>query len=226
VKGLLHKENVPFSVDIATCGVQGALLGADAVFLFSCSPSRRWARGQTVIEEVRRQFKANPGIMQGTSDPITARASTSLQVGAQGHGGAGRIGVASPVAVGMVSACLPIRTMRFRSDRAWRRFDGWDHHRHSARTLMNNGGGAWDNATKYIETALTAAKDRTRTQASVVGDYVRALISKMRGPAALLEQAPYNHRQRSLCARPILCRRKRRSRCTLGRCTTRPRRCS
>ena len=48
----------------------GALLGAMLVFLFSAFAIRAVGKAaQTVIEEVRRQFKANPGIMKGTSDP-------------------------------------------------------------------------------------------------------------------------------------------------------------
>ena len=105
VKGLLHKENVPFSVDIGHVPVfTGALLGAMLVFLFSSFAIKAVGRAaQTVIEEVRRQFKANPGIMQGTSDPdygtcvdiVTKSALKAMVV-------PGVLAVASPVAVGMV----------------------------------------------------------------------------------------------------------------------------
>src|SRR5207249_5740677 len=68
VKGLLHKENVPFSVDIGHVPVfTGALLGAMLVYLFSSFAIKAVGRtAQTVIEEVRRQFKASAGVMQGT----------------------------------------------------------------------------------------------------------------------------------------------------------------
>src|SRR5712664_547499 len=101
VKGLLHKENVPFSVDIGHVPVfTGALLGAMLVFLFSSFAIKAVGRAaQTVIEEVRRQFKANPGIMQGTSDPdygtcvdiVTKSALKAMVV-------PGLLAVASPVA--------------------------------------------------------------------------------------------------------------------------------
>jgi len=82
-------------------GIAKLLQGDSAVETELTRESGRAA--QTVIEEVRRQFKANPGIMQGTSDPdygtcvdiVTKSALKAMVV-------PGLLAVASPVAVGML----------------------------------------------------------------------------------------------------------------------------
>src|SRR5690606_26442472 len=94
-----------FPVDIGHVPVfTGALLGAMLVFLFSALAIRAVGRSaETVIEEVRRQFKADPGIMAGTSDPeygtcvdIVAKSALKAMVAP------GLLPVLGPVAVGVI----------------------------------------------------------------------------------------------------------------------------
>ncbi|MGH9627310.1 MAG: sodium-translocating pyrophosphatase, partial [Bryobacteraceae bacterium] len=94
-----------FVVDIGNVSVfSGALLGAMLVFLFSSLAIRAVGKAaETVIEEVRRQFRADPGIMQGTSDPdygtcvdIVTRGALKAMVLP------GLLPVIGPVAVGLI----------------------------------------------------------------------------------------------------------------------------
>jgi K(+)-stimulated pyrophosphate-energized sodium pump len=95
---------VEFPVDIGNVPVfTGALLGAMLVFLFSSFAIKAvGAVAQTVIEEVRRQFRTNKGIMEGTSDPDYG---TCVDIVAKGALKAmvipGLLAVAGPVLVGM-----------------------------------------------------------------------------------------------------------------------------
>ncbi len=110
------KKVTEFTVDIGSVPVfAAALLGAMLVFLFSALAIRAVGKAaQTVIEEVRRQFKANPGIMEGTSDPdygtcvdIVTRGALKAMVLP------GLLPIVGPVAVGLifrsfgVTACRP-----------------------------------------------------------------------------------------------------------------------
>src|SRR5713101_348337 len=175
VKGLLHKENVPFSVDIGHVPVfTGALLGAMLVYLFSSFAIKAVGRAaQTVIEEVRRQFRANPAIMQGTADPdygacvdiVTKSALKTMVV-------PGLLAVAGPVAVGVVfrlfadpNDAFPVGAVAVAAFLMVGTITGI-----LLATLMNNGGGAWDNAKKYIENGAYGGKGSEAHKASVVGD--------------------------------------------------------
>jgi len=188
VKGLLHKETVPFNVDIGHVPVfTGALLGAMLVYLFSSFAIKAVGRAaQTVIEEVRRQFKANPGIMQGTADPdygtcvdiVTKSALKAMVV-------PGVLAVASPVAVGVVfrlfadpNDAFPVGAVSVASFLMVGTIAGI-----LLATLMNNGGGAWDNAKKYIETGAYGGKGSDAHKASVVGDTVGDPFKDTAGPS-------------------------------------------
>src|SRR5437867_5797863 len=188
VKGLLHKENVQFSVDSGHVTVlTGALLGAMLVFLFSSFAIKAVGRAaQTVIEEVRRQFKTNPGIMQGTSDPdygtcvdiVTKSALKAMVV-------PGVLAVASPVAVGMVfrlfadpNDAFPVGTVGVAAFLMVGTITGI-----LLATLMNNGGGPRDHAKEDIETGAYGGKGSDAHKASVVGDTVGDPFKDTAGPS-------------------------------------------
>ena len=177
-------------VDIARVEVfVGALAAVMLVFLFSSMAIR--AVGRTagkVIDEVRRQFKADPGIMEGTSRPdyagcvdITAKAGLRQMIAPS------VLVVASPIVLGVVFAQIP----------------GYDAAMAVAAFLMvgtiagimmasffNNGGGAWDNAKKLIESGEfkdeegnVIGKGTLTHAAAVVGDTVGDPFKDCAGPS-------------------------------------------
>ncbi|MBI4056678.1 MAG: sodium-translocating pyrophosphatase [Elusimicrobia bacterium] len=173
---------ISHTVDIANVEVfVGGLLGAMLVFLFSALAIR--AVGQAafyVINDVRAQFKENPGILKGTSKPNYARCVDIVTTGALRQMILpGILAVGMPVVVGIV----------------FKHFGG-----HGADSVaaflmigtiagilmalvMNNGGGAWDNAKKYIETGAHGGKGSAAHKAAVVGDTVGDPLKDTAGPS-------------------------------------------
>ena len=176
-------------VDIAKIEVfVGALLAVMLVYLFSSWAIK--AVGKTaakIIQEVRRQFQADPGIMAGTSRPdyatavdITARAGLREMIMP------GLLPVLAPVIVGLIFKWL-----------------GYDSAMVVAALLMvgtiagimmasfmNNGGGAWDNAKKMIEdgqlkdeNGKVIGKGTFTHAAAVVGDTVGDQFKDTAGPS-------------------------------------------
>ncbi|MCX6815287.1 MAG: sodium-translocating pyrophosphatase, partial [Candidatus Aenigmarchaeota archaeon] len=162
-------------VDIAKVPVFiGAMLGAMLVFLFSSLAIR--AVGKTagyIIEEVRRQFK-DKGIMSGKKKPdyaicvdITTRGALRNMILP------GALVIIFPIVVGImlkaeaVAALLMVGTITGVL----------------LAIVMNNGGGAWDNAKKYIETGALGGKGSEAHKAAVVGDTVGDPFKDTAGPS-------------------------------------------
>ncbi len=161
----------------------GGLLGAMLVFLFSSLAIRAVGRAASdIIEEVRRQFKADPGIMAGTSRPDYARCvDITAQAALREMVAPGLLALAVPVAVGLIfrweaeAALLMVGTIAGVL----------------LATVFNNGGGAWDNAKKFIESG--ELKDETTGEvlgkrtpahaAAVVGDTVGDPFKDTAGPS-------------------------------------------
>jgi K(+)-stimulated pyrophosphate-energized sodium pump len=173
----------------------GGLLGVMLVFLFSSLAIR--AVGNTasaIIEEVRRQFREDPGIMAGTSRPdyaravdITARASLRQMVAP------GLLVVSMPIVVGLI-----FRFTRT-EDSGWLAVSGLlmigTIGGIIMATFLNNVGGAWDNAKKYIEAGnltgeganpgeiVVLGKGTEAHKAAVVGDTVGDPFKDTAGPS-------------------------------------------
>ncbi len=168
----------------------GALLGAMLVFVFSAFAIKAVGKAAYhVIGEVRRQFRENPGIMEGTAKPDYGRCVDIVTVAAlKAMVLPGLLAVGTPVVVGMVfkhismgdvgsamkltgaesvAALLMVGTIAGIL----------------LATLMNNGGGAWDNAKKYIETGMYGGKGSDAHKASVVGDTVGDPLKDTAGPS-------------------------------------------
>jgi K(+)-stimulated pyrophosphate-energized sodium pump len=156
------------------------LLGAMLVFWFSSLAIRAVGKAaQTVITEVRRQFRENPGIMQGTSDPDYGKCVDIVTLGAlKAMVAPGALVVLFPVVVGLifkrfgvgaetVAALLMVGTIAGIL----------------MANFMNNGGGAWDNAKKYIETGMYGGKRSEAHKAGVVGDTVGDPFKDTAGPS-------------------------------------------
>jgi K(+)-stimulated pyrophosphate-energized sodium pump len=177
-------------VDLARVEVfVGALAAVMVVFLFSSMAIK--AVGKTagkIIEEVRRQFRADPGIMQGTSKPDYAKAvDITAAAGLKQMIAPGLLAVLAPVILGVVFS----------------RIHGYDAAMAVAAFLMvgtiggimmasfmNNGGGAWDNAKKLIESGEfkdeqgnVIGKKTPTHAAAVVGDTVGDPFKDTAGPS-------------------------------------------
>jgi K(+)-stimulated pyrophosphate-energized sodium pump len=176
-------------VDIAKIEVfVGALLAVMIVYLFSSWAIK--AVGKTaakIIQEVRRQFKADPGIMAGTSRPdyaaavdITARAALREMIAP------GLLPVLAPVVVGLIfkwlgfDAAMVVAALLMVGTIAGIMLASY----------MNNGGGAWDNAKKMIEDGQlkdekgnVIGKGTLTHAAAVVGDTVGDPLKDTAGPS-------------------------------------------
>ena len=163
-------------VDLAKVEVfVGALAGAMLVFLFSSFAIK--AVGKTaayVINEVRRQFKEDPGIMAGTSKPDYAKCVDITTKGAlKNMIFPGVLAVAVPVFIGLTlkaeaeAGLLMVGTIVGIL----------------LATVMNNSGGAWDNAKKFIEAGNFGGKGSPAHQAAVTGDTVGDPFKDTAGPS-------------------------------------------
>jgi K(+)-stimulated pyrophosphate-energized sodium pump len=181
-------DSIPFSVDIGHVPVfTGALLGAMLVFLFSSLAIRAVGKAaQTVIEEVRRQFRADPGIMAGTSDPDYGTCVDIVTKGAlKAMIAPGILPIVGPVAVGVLfryfarpDDVVPVGATSVAAFLMVGTIAGI-----LLALVMNNGGGAWDNAKKYIETGALGGKGSDPHKASVVGDTVGDPFKDTAGPS-------------------------------------------
>lgn len=171
-----------FHVDLAQPDVfVGGLLGAMLVFLFASLAIR--AVGKTaheMINEVRRQFKADPGIMTKESKPDYAKCVDIATKGA--------------LKAMVLPALLPVLVpVLFGISMAYL---GYDAPQAVGALLMvgtiagimvanmfNNGGGAWDNGKKYIEEGHYGGKKTPAHAAAVVGDTVGDPLKDTAGPS-------------------------------------------
>ncbi|MGH2499947.1 MAG: sodium-translocating pyrophosphatase [Candidatus Limnocylindria bacterium] len=160
----------------------GGLLGAMLVYLFSSLAIRAVGRaGGAIIEEVRRQFREHPGIMAGTERPDYARVVDITTTSAlRNMIPPGLLAVGAPILVGVLlkaeaeAALLMVGTMSGVI----------------LATVLNNGGGAWDNAKKFIElgelrdeNGAVIGKGTAAHAAAVVGDTVGDPFKDTAGPS-------------------------------------------
>ena len=167
----------------------GALLAVMIVYLFSAWAIKAVGRtASKIIEEVRRQFHADPGILAGTSKPDYARAvDITTRAGLREMIAPGLLPVLGPVVIGVIFRFIP----------------GYDAAMVVAAVLMvgtiggimmasfmNNGGGAWDNAKKMIEdgqlkdeNGKVVGKGSFAHQAAVVGDTLGDPLKDTAGPS-------------------------------------------
>ncbi|HUB08294.1 MAG TPA: sodium-translocating pyrophosphatase [Myxococcales bacterium] len=170
------------SVDLAKPSVfVGALMGGMLVFLFSSLAIRAVGKAAYyVINEVRRQFKENAGILAGTAKPDYGRCVDIVTIGSlKMMVLPGVLAVGMPIAVGVifrlvfhegaevVAALLMVGTIVGIL----------------MATFLNNSGGAWDNAKKYIETGAFGGKRSDPHKAAVVGDTVGDPFKDTAGPS-------------------------------------------
>jgi len=184
------EAGVPFSVDLVFPEVLiGAILAIMMVFLFSSWGLRAVGKAASgIIEEVRRQIKADPGIMAGTSRPNYGRAvDITTKAALKGMVAPGLLPVLLPIVIGVAFRFIPgyNAPMAVGAFLMVGTFSAI-----LMASFMNNGGGAWDNAKKYIEDGQlkdeagnVILKGSPIHAAGVVGDTVGDPLKDTVGPS-------------------------------------------
>jgi K(+)-stimulated pyrophosphate-energized sodium pump len=153
----------------------GLFIGAMMAFLF-CSMSIQ-AVGKAagaMVEEVRRQFREIKGIMDGTCKPDYARCVEISTVGAQKEMILPSLmAVVVPVLTGLILGVSGVFGLL-----AGSLATGF-----ALATFLNNSGGAWDNAKKFIEKSNLSGKGSDAHKAAVTGDTVGDPFKDTAGPA-------------------------------------------
>jgi K(+)-stimulated pyrophosphate-energized sodium pump len=177
------QQGLMTSVNLANVNVfVAALIAAMLVYFFSSLAIRAvGTTAQAIIVEVRRQFREIPGIMDYTGRPDYARVvDITTRAALREMMLPGAVAVATPIIVGLLLGYEAVAGMLMVGTIAGVLLA----------TVLNNGGGAWDNAKKYIESGhLTddkgnvLGKGSSAHAAAVVGDTVGDPFKDTAGPS-------------------------------------------
>ena len=153
----------------------GLFIGALLPFVFSALTMQAvGTAAYAIVNEVRRQFREIPGIMEGTGRPDYARC---VDISTKGSLRAmilpGTMAVVAPIAMGFILGPEPLGGMLIGAITA-----GF-----LLAVTMANAGGAWDNAKKYIEAGNFGGKGSETHKAAVVGDTVGDPFKDTSGPS-------------------------------------------
>ena len=155
--------------------IAGLFIGAMLPFLFSAMTMNSVGKAANqMIEEVRRQFREDRGIMEGSSKPDYARCvDISTKAALKEMMAPGLLAIIAPLAVGIVMGVEALGGMLAGSLSAGV----------LVAIMMANAGGAWDNAKKYIEEGHFGGKGSETHKAAVVGDTVGDPFKDTSGPS-------------------------------------------
>ena len=164
------------SVDITNINVLvGVLLGGVFPFLFSAlTMSAVGKAAHKMIEEVRRQFKQHPGILENTEKPDYKRCvDISTQAALKEMVIPGLAAIVTPILVGFAGGPAMLIGL----------LTGVTVSGVVLAVFMSNAGGAWDNAKKMIEGGIAGGKGSPSHKAAVVGDTVGDPFKDTSGPS-------------------------------------------
>ncbi|MFQ8826983.1 MAG: sodium-translocating pyrophosphatase [Alistipes sp.] len=153
----------------------GAFIGAMMAFLFCGLTMNAVGRAaQSMVEEVRRQFREIKGILEGKATPDYARCVAISTKGAQREMlFPSVLAILAPIAVGFIFGVAGVMGLLIGSLSA-----GF-----VLAVFMANSGGAWDNAKKFIEEGNLGGKGSDNHKATVVGDTVGDPFKDTSGPS-------------------------------------------
>lgn len=153
----------------------GLFIGAMLPFLFSAMTMNSVGKAANqMIEEVRRQFREDKGIMEGTSKPDYANCvDISTKAALKEMIAPGIMAIVAPLAVGIILGPAALGGM----------LGGALSAGVLLAIMMANAGGAWDNAKKYIEEGNYGGKGSESHKAAVVGDTVGDPFKDTSGPS-------------------------------------------
>jgi K(+)-stimulated pyrophosphate-energized sodium pump len=153
----------------------GIFIGAMVSFVFAAMTMKAVGRAAgAMVAEVRRQFKEIPGILEGKAEPEYAKCVYISTIGAQREMIApALLGILTPIAVGLILGVAGVMGL----------LGGGLATGFVLAIMMNNAGGAWDNAKKYVESGQFGGKGSETHKACVVGDTVGDPFKDTAGPS-------------------------------------------
>ena len=174
----IHQIEPNLQLDLALTNPKvlvGLLIGGMLPFLFAALTMDAVGRAaQSIVIEVRRQFKSIVGIMEGKAEPDYAACVDMCTKSAQKLMIApALIAVVVPIAIGLIMGPEGVAGLL-----AGTTVTGF-----VLAVMMANAGGAWDNAKKYIEQGAHGGKGSSQHKAAVVGDTVGDPFKDTSGPS-------------------------------------------
>jgi len=177
----IHKATIPqmmeyFQVNLMNPRVLvGTFIGSMAAFLFCGLTMNAVGRAaQSMVQEVRRQFREIIGIMEGKAEPDYARCVAISTKGAQKEMlFPSMLAILIPVLTGVIFGVSGVMGLLL----------GGVSTGFILAIFMANSGGAWDNAKKYIEEGHLGGKGSENHKAAVVGDTVGDPFKDTSGPS-------------------------------------------
>ncbi len=153
----------------------GLFIGAMLTFVFTAETmSAVQKAAQSIVVEVRRQFKEIPGIMEYKADPDYASCVGLCTKGALHEMVVPAVlAIVVPIATGLILGPTGVVGL----------LGGVSVSGFAMAVFMSNAGGAWDNAKKYIETGHHGGKGSDQHKAAVVGDTVGDPFKDTSGPS-------------------------------------------
>jgi len=153
----------------------GLFIGGMMAFVFCAMTMKAVGRAAgAMVEEVRRQFREIPGIMEGTGKPDYAACVSISTIGAQREMlMPSLLAIIAPVVTGLILGVPGVMGLL-----AGGLATGF-----VLATMLNNAGGAWDNAKKYVEKGAHGGKGSDAHHAAVVGDTVGDPCKDTSGPS-------------------------------------------